>query len=296
MATLLTTCCFLFNATATRADESTPKIVASVVCPSVDSVFTGAGRIANAMKCDGLAEGARFLATSRGCFDVLDESRPFGYVLATDDNTVFPFFFFPVKDVEKNNEEALNASIASLVKKIANDRIPQELIPDAGFFVDDVFVVTQQEFKERAQAIPQNEYLDSIQKDSGVLLTVNVNLSALPKELIEAVSSLARQKLAESLPDDDENKLKSVEDSLANLSDLLNSIQALQYNLEVPLNPRLSPHSNALSFQTLKSPNTFRRLRTPRLAGTLSPRLPIRSSSAWKPAKNTERWDSISTI
>ena len=87
MATLLTTCCFLFNATATRADESTPKIVASVVCPSVDSVFTGAGRIANAMKCDGLAEGARFLATSRGCFDVLDESRPFGYVLATDDNT-----------------------------------------------------------------------------------------------------------------------------------------------------------------------------------------------------------------
>ena len=140
MATLLTTCCFLFNATATRADESTPKIVASVVCLVGMLV---AEEPTNAMKCDGLAEGARFLATSRGCFDVLDESRPFGYVLATDDNTVFPFFFFPVKDVEKNNEEALNASIASLVKKIANDRIPQELIPDAGFFVDDVFVVTQ---------------------------------------------------------------------------------------------------------------------------------------------------------
>ena len=232
MAALLTTCCFLFNAT-TRADESSPKVVASVVCPSVDSVFKGAGIIANEMKYNGFVETARLLAKSRGCFDVLDPSRSFGYVLATDDNTVFPFFFFPVKDVEKNNEEALNAAIAPLVEKIANDRIPQELIPDAGFLVDDVFVVTQQEFKERAQAIPQNEYLDSIQKDSGVLLTVKVNLSALPKELIEAVSSLARQKLAESLPDDDENKLKAVEDSLANLSDLLNSIQALQYDLEV---------------------------------------------------------------
>ncbi|MGN0930365.1 MAG: hypothetical protein ACI4NP_01460 [Thermoguttaceae bacterium] len=233
MAALLTTCCFLLNATTTRADESTPKIVASVVCPSVDSVFMGAGRIANAMKCNGFVETARLLAKSRGCFDVLDPSRPFGYVLATDDNTVFPFFFFPVKDVEKNNEEALNTAIASLVEKIANDKLPNELIPNAGFLVGDFFVVTQQDFKERTQAIPQNEYLDSIQKDNGVLLTVNVNLSVLPKELIEAVSSLARQKLAESIPDDDENKLKSVEDSLANLSDLLNSIQALQYNLEV---------------------------------------------------------------
>lgn len=233
MAALLSTCCFLFNATTTRADESSPKIVASVICPSVDSVFTGAGRVANAMKCDGLAEGARFLANSRGCFDVLDESRSFGFVLATDDNTVLPFLFFPVKDVEKNNEEVLNAAVAAFVEKIANDKLPKEAIPDSGFLVDDLFIVTPSQFVEKVKAIPQNEYLDSIQKDNGILLTVNVNLSVLPKELIEAVSSIARQKLAESIPDDDENKLKTIEDSLAIFSDLLNSIQALQYSLEV---------------------------------------------------------------
>lgn len=232
MAALLTTCCFLFNAT-TRADESSPKVVASVVCPSVDSVFKGAGRIANEMKYNGFVETARLLAKSRGCFDVLDASRPFGFVLATDDNTVLPFLFFPVKDVEKNNEEVLNAAVAAFVEKIPNDKFPKEATPDSGFLVDDLFIVTPSQFVEKVKAIPQNEYLDSIQKDNGILLTVNVNLSVLPKELIEAVSSIARQKLAESLPDDDENKLKAVEDSLANLSDLLNSIQALRYDLEV---------------------------------------------------------------
>lgn len=271
MATLLTTSLFLFSTTLARADESTSKIVATVACPSVDSVFTGADRIGNAMKFNGFVEGIRILAKSCGCFDVLDPSRPIGIVVATDDNTVFPFLFFPIKDVEKNNSDVLNAALAPFVENIANNKLPKESIPDAGFLVNDLFIVTSSQFAEKVKAIPQNAYLDSIQKGKGVLLTINANLDVLPKELVEAVSSVVRQKLAESIPDD-ENKVKTIENSLAYFSDLLNSIQSLQYSLSV------SPESSLVS--------TFK--------CNVVPGSPI-AEHLQKNADVTTRWNSIAT-
>ncbi|MBQ9800707.1 MAG: hypothetical protein IJO40_12335 [Thermoguttaceae bacterium] len=223
-----------FAATAGRgvqtasADETTDgkdwRPVAVVASVGYDAAWAAAERVAQEMKFVEAVEAARAIY---GDVQGVDREKPFGLVVATDGSEVVPFAFLPVANVEKL--EFVGAS--DLKEKI-------ETTAEGTFFGDeprlrllekDGWLFICEAGKENA--VPTTE--PSLWLDCDGALSFQVELTALPEELLEAGFAALRQKAAENAPTDDEAALEQFDATLEYYSAIFDSLERVSWTLNV---------------------------------------------------------------
>ncbi len=205
--------------------DKTWKPVAVVASVGYDAAWAAAERVAKEMKFAEAVEAAR---TIYGDVQGFDREKPFGVVVATDGSVVVPVAFLPIASVEKL--EFVGAS--DLKDKI-------ETTPEGTFWGDaprfrllekDGWLFICEAGKEASvPATDPGAWLDG---DEGVL-TFQVDLTALPEELLEAGFAALRQKAAESAPTDDEVALEQFDATLEYYSAIFDSLERIRWTLNV---------------------------------------------------------------
>jgi len=215
----------------TSASESnggkTWRPVAVVESAGYDAVWGAVEGVARALKVVEVVETVRAIY---GDVQGLDRAKPFGVVVATDGSEIVPFAFLPVEKVEKFEF----VGVSNLKEKI-------ETTPEGIFFGDeprfrllekDGWLFVFEEGKETlAPTTDPTAWLGD--KSGKSVLSVDVDLTALPEELLEAGFAGARQKIAEIAPTDDPFALEEFNATLEYYSALFDSLERVAWTLNV---------------------------------------------------------------
>lgn len=213
--------------TASAAEPNVDKDwrpIAVVASAGYDAVWGAAERVAKELKFAEAVEAARAIY---GDVQGVDREKPFGVVVATNGSEVVPFAFLPVASVEKL--EFVGAS--DLKEKI-------ETTPEGIFFGDkprlrllekDGWLFVCEAGKENV--VPTTD--PSLWLDCDGALSFQVELTALPEELLEAGFAALRQKAAENAPTDDEAALEQFDATLEYYSAIFDSLERVRGALNV---------------------------------------------------------------
>ena len=213
----------VFSAAPVAADE--PRVIASFSVSSVDGLWNGGERVADAMKYGDLVKGIRGLFNARVKSDLLDPAKPLGVIVATNGDEVAAFGYLPLLKPEEFDEAAL----AGLKEKLLE--IDQNLFQSAEFFVaNGALIVGKESQKNLISSVPADAFAVP-SGDAETLVGVQINFEALPQEFVEAGSAVLRQKLAEMVGDENDDELLSVDRALANYSELVSSLKSIQWTL-----------------------------------------------------------------
>ena len=213
----------VFSAAPVAADE--PRVIASFSVSSVDGLWNGGERGADAMKYGDLVKGIRGLFNARVKSDLLDPAKPLGVIVATNGDEVAAFGYRPLLKPEEFDEAAL----AGLKEKLLE--IDQNLFQSAEFFVaNGALIVGKESQKNLISSVPADAFAVP-SGDAETLVGVQINFEALPQEFVEAGSAVLRQKLAEMVGDENDDELLSVDRALANYSELVSSLKSIQWTL-----------------------------------------------------------------
>lgn len=200
--------------------------VAVVASAGYDAAWAAAERVAKEMKFAEAVEAARAIY---GDVQGVDREKPFGLVVATDGSEVVPFAFLPVASVEKLEF----VGVSDLKEKM-------ETTPEGTFFGDeprfrllekDGWLFVCEAGKETA--LPTTDPTAWLGAEKTGVLTFQVDLTALPEELLEAGFAALRQKAAESAPTDDEAALEQFEATLEYYSAIFDSLERVAWTLNV---------------------------------------------------------------
>ena len=201
--------------------------VAVVASAGYDAVWAAAERVSEEMKLVEAVEAARAIY---GDVQGVDREQPFGFVVATDGSEFVSFAFLPVANVEKL--EFVGASdLKDKIETTAEgmfigDKPRFRLLEKDGW----LFVVEA----EKEAFVPTSDptaWLGA-ERNAGVL-TFQVDLTALPEELIEAGLAALRQKVAENASTDDETALEQFDATLEYYSAILDSLEQFRWTLDV---------------------------------------------------------------
>ena len=221
----------VFSAAPVAADE--PRVVASFSVSSVDGLWNGGERVADAMKYGDLVKGIRGLFNARVKSDLLDPAKPLGVIVATNGDEVAAFGYLPLLKPEEFDEAAL----AGLKEKLLE--IDQNLFQSAEFFVaNGALIVGKESQKNLISSVPADAFSVPSQ-DATTLFYAQINFEALPQEFVEAGAAILRQKLAEMVGDENDDELLSVDRALANYSELVSSLKSIQWTLAVDADSNL---------------------------------------------------------
>ncbi|MBR4834346.1 MAG: hypothetical protein IKU86_08480 [Thermoguttaceae bacterium] len=230
------TCCAIFavfsgwnggERAAFGADSGKTRAVAVVAGAGYDATWEAAERIAAEMK---FAEAIETVRAIYGDVQGVDRSKPFGLVVATDGSEIVPFAFLPVASVEKI--EFVGAS--DLKEKI--EKTPEGIFlgaaPRLRLLEKDGWLFVFEAGKEAfVPTTDPTAWIDGGEKAG--FLSVDVDLTALPKELLEAGFAALRQKAAENAPTDDEAALEQFETTLEYYSAIFDSLERVAWTLNV---------------------------------------------------------------
>ncbi|MBR4975727.1 MAG: hypothetical protein IKY61_01640, partial [Thermoguttaceae bacterium] len=229
IATVLTACGGAMRTTlaAEPTVEKTWRPVAVVASAGYDAAWAAAERVAKEMKFAEAVEAARAIY---GDVQGVDREKPFGVVVATDGSEVVPFAFLPVASVEKLEF----VGVSDLKEEI-------ETTPEGTFFGDeprlrllekDGWLFVFEAGKEASVPTSDPTAWLGAEEEVGVL-TFQVDLTALPAELLEAGFAALRQKAAENAPTDDEAALEQFDATLEYYSAIFDSLEHVRWALNV---------------------------------------------------------------
>lgn len=204
--------------------------VAVVESAGYDAIWGAAEGVARALKVVEVVETVRAIY---GDVQGLDRAKPFGVVVATDGSAVVPFAFLPVEKIEKLEF----VGVSDLKEKI-------ETTPEGTFIGDEprfrllekdgwLFVCEAGKEAVLPTTDPTAWLGDKGDKGGESVLSVDVDLTALPEELLEAGFAGARQKIAETAPTDDPFALDEFNATLEYYSALFDSLERVAWTLNV---------------------------------------------------------------
>ncbi|MGI6401695.1 MAG: hypothetical protein ACOX0A_06260 [Thermoguttaceae bacterium] len=216
-----------FGADAPETASESTKIVATVTVNSLEEAWNGAEKIADAMQYKELLTGLRGLVRTQ-YESMIDNSQPIGAVVAIDGDSVAPFVFIPLKDMSAPpdlSKEPFKTLNAHGVK----------------YFVDeDVLFITPPELNKFVSSVPKESYLPAPSAEGvDTIVKATLNIDEVPGELFEAGASALRQVFAELVEEGEIFDLQSVDNALAKYSELVDSIQQLQWILYVDPDSKL---------------------------------------------------------
>lgn len=229
VAAILTACCC--GVRSASADEpngdKTWRPVAVVASAGYDAVWTAAERVAKELKLAEAVEAARAIY---GDVQGVDREKPLGVVVATDGSSVVPFAFLPVASVEKL--EFVGAS--DLKEEI--ETTPEGIFigdePRLRLLEKDGWLFVCEAGKEAVLPTSDPTAWLGDEGNAGVL-TFQIDLTALPEELLEAGFAALRQKAAENAPTDDEAALEQFDATLEYYSAIFDAIERIRWTLDV---------------------------------------------------------------
>ncbi len=212
-----------FGADATDSKET--RAIAVVSSAGYDAVWAAAERIARELNFDGAIKAARAIY---GDVQGVDREKPWGVVVATDGSEIVPFAFLPVADLEK-----LDWGAFDLKTKI-------ETTPDGAFIGDNPrFRLLEKDgwlfaFEAGKEAfVPTTDPTAWLDGEGGEgVLTLRVDLTATPAELLEAGFAALRQQAAENAPTD-EAALERLNATLEYYSATFDSLEQIRWTLDV---------------------------------------------------------------
>ena len=197
--------------------------VVVVASAGYDATWAAAERVAKEMK---FAEAVEVARAVYGDVQGVDREKPFGLVVATNGSEIVPFAFLPVADVEKLDF----FGAAELKKKIETTAKGAFIVgaPRFRLLEKDGWLFVCEEGKEAV--LPTDAPILGL--DCEGPLTFQLELTALPKELIEAGFAALRQKAAENAPTD-EVALEQFDATLEYYSAIFDSLERIGWTLKV---------------------------------------------------------------
>lgn len=241
LLSLMTLCVFLTSSAPDRvvAEEATssqPVVFATATIAGSDALWSGAEQIAAAMKYREIIQVGRALLKSQLKVDALDPSQPLGIALATDGSTVATFGYVPFKPGEKLELAAIEA-IKDSIKNLDKNN----LFKGDFYTLGNTLIIGLANQKNLVSAIPAEKYQTLSQTENlTTLMQINVNVEALPNELLEAGASLIRQKLASQLSEESPDEIQNIEQALNKYNELAESVSSLLWSLTVDGDANLS--------------------------------------------------------
>lgn len=229
VASILTA--FIGGEQTTAANEPTDgaktRPIAVVASAGYDAIWGAAEGVAQALKVAEVVETVRAIY---GDVQGLDREKPFAVVVATDGSEIVPFAFLPVASVEKFEF----VGVSDLKEKI-------ETTPEGIFFGDEPrFRLLEKDgwlfvFEEGKEAfVPTTDPTAWLGDEGGKgVLSVDVDFTAVPEELLEAGFAALRQKIAEIAPTDDPSALEEFNASLEYYSAIFDSLERVAWTLNV---------------------------------------------------------------
>lgn len=217
---------------ASDADESVakkaPEVVASLRFSGTDDLWNNSEKIADVMKYKEILQGVRGLLKIRAKMDVIDPSKEWGVVVATDGDTIAAFGYLPLA----NPEEFDDLDVAEFMVNV--QQLFKTALPKLDAYVESGFLlIFNRDQDSIVTALPFESYGAPKQEGDASLLSLDINFDALPKELVEAGAALVRQKLAEIAENESAYDQQSVDHALAKYSDLINSLKQLRWSFTV---------------------------------------------------------------
>ncbi|MBR0226151.1 MAG: hypothetical protein IJL92_08855 [Thermoguttaceae bacterium] len=217
---------------ASGADESVakkaPEVVASLRFSGTDDLWNNSEKIADVMKYKEILQGVRGLLKIRAKMDVIDPSREWGVVVATDGDTIAAFGYLPLA----NPEEFDDLDVAEFMVNV--QQLFKTPMPKLDAYVESGFLlIFNRDQDSIVTSLPFESYGAPKQEGDASLLSLDINFDALPKELVEAGAALVRQKLAEIAENESAYDQQSVDHALAKYSDLINSLKQLRWSFTV---------------------------------------------------------------
>ena len=212
---------------AELASEAKTRPIAVVSSAGYDAIWGATERVAEALKIVEIVETVRAIY---GDVQGLEREKPFAVVVATDGSEIVPFAFLPVKSVEKLEF----VGVSDLKEKI-------ETTPEGIFIGDgprfrllekDGWLFVFEAGKETL--VPTTDPTVWLGEKGGKgVLSVEVDFSAVPEELLEAGFAALRQRAAENAPTDDEAALEQFETTLEYYSAIFGSLKQMSWTLNV---------------------------------------------------------------
>ncbi|MBQ9874575.1 MAG: hypothetical protein IJM30_08930 [Thermoguttaceae bacterium] len=215
----------LFQVGVVRADRA--KIIASVSTPSENGVWEAVDLIADSMKFGDMARGFRDLANARFPFlEKVAKTKQIGFAVATDGDDVFPFAFVPLK-----NEGSLESSEVAELEKKAKELTK---LDDISLFVaNSTLFATQAKFKDSIPTSVDDFEQIKPNENEKILLNADVDLAAIPEELLEAGFAAFRQSASQNLSDLDALERERLESVLTFYSKIVASLKRIAVKVSV---------------------------------------------------------------
>ena len=209
---------------------SQTKIIASATVCSVDDLWKVVEQFGTEMRFKETTRGLKELAKLQAPqIDKFALTKRFGIVAATNGDDVFPFIYIPLKPNAPISEDELN-DVKSKIENIIK-------IKDVAAFVkNETLFITLEKFKDLLPT--EIESSESFQTENGEtnLLELNVDCTSVPEEFIETLFAVARQKITESIREDDSDGYDSLNSNLEYFSRCIDSLKSFRSQITVDEN------------------------------------------------------------
>ncbi len=213
------------SAADSQAQKATKPIVVAT-CPNLNAGWAAVERVAAEMKFDAVVKATRTLTEA----DWRDDSKPHGFVLATNGDAFVPFGFLPVSSLDEFVESCSPRIREQLEKTDSETYLATngkfEILEKDGFMF-----VFQPEQKALVPTSDPTAWLGDAANDA--FLTVDVDVAALPEEFVEAAFAELRQQAALGAGELGDDELASFDAVLRYYSELLASLERVVLALKV---------------------------------------------------------------
>lgn len=212
--------------------SSTPQPFAAVAIAGFDDLSTALGQVAAQLGYEEQFKPMLEFATGIDAVKKLNSAEPIAFFVACDGNSIAPFLRVPLANEPSEDDLASFRKGCDFINEKISDKTTKTI---NCAYSNGALYFTIDEFLPIAVKTPYDPKTLFREAPDGAakIVTFNVNLTKLPKELIEAGTALLRQKISELASDADEDELADIEQTLEYYYGLFDSLGKVEWTLYV---------------------------------------------------------------